>query len=142
MQKMKCCKYCQADHIHNTSFYLQLTNGPHKLDCYITQDQKRLTVTNTLAYLAHFSAWKKLKGCEYNHLDHIHNTSFYLQLTNGPNKLSYIVTLHKTRKGWQDKHSNLFGLFLGLKEIEGVWIQSFRPYSQHFIFFATNEWAQ
>ena len=56
IKKMECCKYCHTDHIHNTSFYLKLTNGPNKLDCYITQDQKRLTVTNTLAYLAHFSA--------------------------------------------------------------------------------------
>ncbi len=50
---MKCWKYGTRDHINNISFYLQLTNGSSKLECYFTQSFKDLLGTNTLAYWAH-----------------------------------------------------------------------------------------
>jgi len=37
-------------HIHQISLYLQLANGPNKLECYITQGWKDLPVTHILSY--------------------------------------------------------------------------------------------
>jgi hypothetical protein len=51
--------------IHNTSFSLQLTNGPSKLECYIRLGLKDLPMTNTQAYWGQVT--KKMKGCEYGH---------------------------------------------------------------------------
>jgi len=38
--------------IHNTLFSLKLTNGPNKLECYITLGCQGLTGKNTPAYWA------------------------------------------------------------------------------------------
>jgi hypothetical protein len=46
-EKMKGFEY----HIHNTSFSSQLTNGPNKLECYITLGMEGFLERNTLAYM-------------------------------------------------------------------------------------------
>ncbi len=62
-------------------------NGPNKLYSYISQSYKDLSGTNTLAYLGLFISYVKLKCCEYNTRDNIHNTSFSSLLKNEANKL-------------------------------------------------------
>ncbi len=51
------------DRIDNTSFFP--TNGPTKLECYITQSWKGLPGTNTPAWWAHSSVAEKMRCCEY-----------------------------------------------------------------------------
>ncbi len=51
-------------HTSNISFSLQLTNGPNKVECYITLGLKGLTGTNTQAYWAHSKVTKKMKCFE------------------------------------------------------------------------------
>ncbi len=41
-----------------------------------------------------------------------------------------------------EKHSGLLGPFLSYEENEVLWIRAREPYSQHFILFVTQEWAQ
>ncbi len=52
------------DHIHNTSIYVYLMNGPSKLESYITLGWKGMSKTNTLAYWAHSKVTKKMKSSE------------------------------------------------------------------------------
>ncbi len=42
----------------------------------------------------------------------------------------------------REKQSSLFGLLISYEENKVLWIQSWEPYSQQFIFFVTYEWAQ
>jgi hypothetical protein len=65
---MKCCEYRHLDsEYHNTSFSLQLINGPNKLKGNFAPGkpfQPSVNV-NILAYLAHSYVMKKMKCCEY-----------------------------------------------------------------------------
>jgi spore coat protein U-like protein len=89
---MNGCKYGSWNCIHNTSFSSKLKNGPNKQEYLITLGRKGLPVTNTLVYCAHLLAMKKMKGCKYGTWNCIHNTSFSLKLTNGPNKREHLIT--------------------------------------------------
>ncbi len=60
--------------IHNTSFSSYLTNGPNKLDRYITLTLKTLPGTNTFSYWVHLKVTKKMKCCKYGPSVCIHNT--------------------------------------------------------------------
>jgi hypothetical protein len=48
--------------------FLQLTNGPKRLEYYITLGRKGLPRTNTLAYWAHFIIYREDEVCEYDSL--------------------------------------------------------------------------
>jgi hypothetical protein len=60
---------------------------------------------------------------------------------NGPNKVKCYITL-----GWKGLPETnalaYFAQFLSYKDNGGLWIQPPELYSQHFILFATNEWAK
>ncbi len=82
-QKASLCKEHQLiprfsgatwDHIHNNSFSSYLTNGPNKLECYISQGWNGLSGPNTLDY------WDQTQ--ESNKVLHIliHNTLFFTNL--------------------------------------------------------------
>jgi hypothetical protein len=45
-EENKCC-------IHNIEFSLQLMDGPKKLECYIAQSWKGLSMINPVSYRAH-----------------------------------------------------------------------------------------
>ncbi len=72
---------------------LSVVNGPNTLDHQITQCQKGLSVTNTLAYLALSLVAKKVKRCRWT---------------------QQARALHCTRQERlaSDKHSSLFGPFI------------------------------
>jgi hypothetical protein len=46
-----------------------------------------LFLSSTVTYGAHLYITKKMKSCEFGTLGCIHNTSFYLYIMNGPEKL-------------------------------------------------------
>jgi hypothetical protein len=66
MEKMKCCEYCPRGLIQNTSYSLELMNGPNELERYITLNCKCFAGENTLAYRTHLLAMEKMKCCEYS----------------------------------------------------------------------------
>jgi hypothetical protein len=47
---MNYCEYIPKYHFQNTSFNLYLTNGPNKLECYITLGWKDLPVGPFINY--------------------------------------------------------------------------------------------
>jgi hypothetical protein len=51
--------------IHNTSFSSKLVIGPNKLEGYTALSRTGFPGTNTLAYLAHSWATRRMKCCEY-----------------------------------------------------------------------------
>ncbi len=89
--------------IHNTSFYSSLMNRPNKLECYITLGMKRLAREKQSNLFGPFEVTNKIKCCEYNVWDHIHNTSFYSSLMNRPNKLECYI--HWVWKGLPGRNS-------------------------------------
>jgi hypothetical protein len=92
-KKRKCLKYGPWGHIHNIPLTLQLRDGPNNLGYCLTIRLKGLSGRNTLAYCAHLKYKKKMMYLKYGPFGHIHNTSFSLQLTNGPNNLGYYFTI-------------------------------------------------
>jgi hypothetical protein len=52
--------------VHNTSFSSELSNGPNKIEWYITLGLKCVQGTNTLVYLAPSYVTKKLKYSVYS----------------------------------------------------------------------------
>ncbi len=152
-------EYCPWDHIHNTSFTLDLANAPNKLIYrkgllamdkhssllglfigskkiivsywqhtifFITSERaqwanllhytrfERLAMDKYSCLLGPFICLEKIECYEYCPWDHIHNTSFTLELANAPNKLICYITLGW--KGAMDKHSSLLGPFICFKE--------------------------
>jgi hypothetical protein len=78
-------------HIHNTSFYLLIKNGPTKLGC------KGLPVTNTLAFWVIHKVMKNMNVVNMAPESHIHPISFSLLLKNVPNKLGWkVLTVKNT----------------------------------------------
>jgi hypothetical protein len=58
----------------------------YKLEFYIKLGWKGLPAPNTLTYWDCLKVKEKMKFCEYSPWNCIHNTSFFSQLINGPNK--------------------------------------------------------
>ncbi len=69
-------------------------NGQNKLEGYITQGLKDIPMTNSLVFWAHSYGTKKIKSCDYDSRDLIHNLSLYLWLTNGPYELECYIILY------------------------------------------------
>jgi hypothetical protein len=82
-KKIECCDYDPRDLIHNPSFYLWLINGPNKQECYIILGLKGLQVTNSQVYWAHSYDTNKIKSCDYDSMDNIHNISVSVYFMNG-----------------------------------------------------------
>ncbi len=51
-------------------------NMPNKLECLSLASLSSLLLCNSLAYLADSFDTKKIKYCDYDYWDSIHNTSF------------------------------------------------------------------
>jgi hypothetical protein len=65
MRKRKCYEHVFDFPLCPSSFSLQLTNGPNKLECYITLGMKDSPERNTLAQWAHSQVMRKRKCCEH-----------------------------------------------------------------------------
>ncbi len=127
----------------NEVFWIQLEgllslwhkNGPINLECYVALGLKFLPRTNTQAYYAQLYVAKKMKCCQYNVKDFLHNTLF-LSHTNGPSKLECYVTI--VWKGLPTTNTlAYYAYFPSCKENEVLWIQLQVLFSSHFIFFVT-----
>jgi hypothetical protein len=137
--KCKICYFQTQDHIHNTSFSLQLMNGPDKLECYITLSGKGKPWANNPASWAISKLQRKWTVVNSN-TNYIHNTSFSSQLMNGPDKLEYYITISGKGKPWTNTLASW-----AICKLQRKWTvvnTSPGPYSQHFIFSATYGWAR
>jgi predicted small integral membrane protein len=81
------------DRIHKPLFSSKFTNGPNKLECYITLSWDGLSGTNSQVCWAHLQVTKKKKFCEYDSWYHIHDTSFSTELISVTKKLECYITL-------------------------------------------------
>ncbi len=79
--------------VFKTLFSSKLMNGPNELDYYITLNWKSLPGANTVAYWTHSFVKKKMNLIEYSPGWEFTRLFFSSQLTNGPNKLQYYITL-------------------------------------------------
>ncbi len=53
-------RFMNRGHIYNASFSSEIMNGPNKLECYISLDQKCLPGVNALACWASLKVAKKI----------------------------------------------------------------------------------
>ncbi len=113
-------------------------NGPNKLEFSLHSAGKACQYSSLLGPLLSYKENEVL----FIWLSGPYSQHFFFFVNDEWAQKARVLHYSEVEKACQGKYFSLLGPLISYKENEALFIWLSRPYSQHFIFFVNDEWAQ